>query len=110
MRFILKNTNLFLLPGNQHMLHVATIGYGLREFILMVDRSTAKMYIEEVVLETKDFDKDVWANLKFIQDDALANDLSEFCDKEGLRDIKKIAEKLIDMGRSEWTQPPGMTR
>lgn len=88
------------------MLHIATISSSLREFILMLDRRTAKMYIEEVVLEGKDFDKDVWANFKFIQDDNLANDISEFCSELGLRDIKKITEICIDMGRAEWTQPP----
>lgn len=105
-RFTLKNSDYFLLPGNEQMLHLATIGYGMREFILMYYREAAKLYIEEVVLETKDFDKDVWANFKFIEDDSLANDLAEFAEERGLRDMKKITEKCIDMGRPEWTQPP----
>ena len=105
MRFQTKNTDLFPLPGNTHMLHIATISYGLREFVLMVDRNTGKMYIEEVVLQTVDFQKDVWANYKFIADDSLAKDIAEYCDQEGLRDMRKITERCIDMGYPEWTQP-----
>lgn len=103
-RFSLKNTDLFLLPGNPHMLHIATINYGLREFILMLHRPASKMYIEEVVLESKDFSKDVWANMKFIEDDSLANDLAEYCNEQGLRDMGKITEKCIDMGKGQWIQ------
>lgn len=96
-RFIVKNTDMFLLPGNPHMLHIATIGYGLREFIVMLDRNTQKMYIEEVVLETKDFSNDVWANMKFIQDDELAFDLAKFAEDKKLIDMKRIQETLWEI-------------
>ena len=104
MRFKLKNSNIFRLPGNPHMLHLGTIEYGLREFILMLGTegpARSKFYIEEVVLESVDFDKDVFAHCKFIDDDKLANDLAEFADEQGLRDMKKIVDQLIDMEKFE---------
>lgn len=99
MRFTLKDTNIFSLPGNPHMLHIATISYGLREFVGMLDRRTQKFYIEEVVLQSQDFSKDVWANFKFIEDDALAFDLAKFCEEKKVLDMKKLQERLIDEGR-----------
>jgi hypothetical protein len=104
-RFTLKDSGLFLLPGNAHMLHLASIGYGMREFIVMLNRNTHKVYIEEVVLETKDFSKDVWANLKFIEDDSLANDLAAFCEEKGVIDMKKVTDQLITQGKRQWIQP-----
>lgn len=96
MRFFLKDTNVFPLPGNNHMLHIATISYGLREFVGMLDRRTQKFYIEEVVLESKDLQKDIWANFKFIEDDNLAYDLAKFCEEKKVLDMKKLQERLID--------------
>ena len=105
MRFKLKDTNLFLMRGNPHMLHVATIEYSMREFVLMLCRQNAKQYIEEVVLQSADDTGNVWANVKYIEDDQLAEDLAAFCEEQGIRDMKKIAEKCIDMGHPEWTHP-----
>jgi hypothetical protein len=99
MRFQLKDTNVFPLPGNPHMLHIATISYGLREFVGMLDRTTQKFYIEEVVLHHQDFSKDVWANFKFIDDDALAFDLAKFCEEKKVLDMKNLQERLIDEQR-----------
>jgi hypothetical protein len=96
--FKLKDSNYFVLPGNPHMLHLATIQDGFREFVAMLDLTTQKFYIEEVVLESKDFQKDVWANFKFIQDDSLAQELAAFCEEKKVRDMKKIQETLIDQG------------
>lgn len=101
-RFKVKETNLFLLPGNPHMLHVATITYGLREFIFMLDHTTQKMYIEEVVLESTDFEKDVWANMKFIEDDNLAFDLAKFAEDEKITDMKKIQNYLYELKEKVW--------
>lgn len=87
------------------MLHLATIGYGLREFIAMVCVKGPKAnncYIEEVVLESKDFDKDVWANCKFIQDDNLAFDLAKFAEEKGLVDMKRRTNELAATGRLHW--------
>lgn len=105
MRFLVKNSNLFKVPGNAHMLHLATIGYGLREFIVMAcikGPHSGKCYIEEVVLESRDFSKDVWANCKFIADDNLAYDLAKFADEQGLTDLKKRYNELGDTGRMSW--------
>lgn len=105
MRFKVKDSNLFLVPGNPHMLHLATIGYGLREFIVMSciqGPQSGRCYIEEVVLESKDFDKDVWANCKFIQDDNLAFDLAKFVEEQGLTDMKKRFNELEDRGKFSW--------
>lgn len=105
MRYLIKNTNYFPLPGNPHMIHIATIGYGLREFVAMLDRTTQKFYIEEVVLESKDFQKDVFANFKFIDEDALAEDLAKFCEDKKLLDMKRIQNVLIDTGAALYGLP-----
>lgn len=103
MRFRVKNSNQFPLPGNPHMLHLGTIGYGLREFLVMVcthGSYKGNCYIEEVVLNTIDFDEDVYANCKFIDDENLAQDLAAFVEEQGLTDIKKQANELIDTLRN----------
>ena len=102
-RFSVKDSNMFLIPGNPHMLHVGTISYGLREFVAMLDLRTQRIYIEEVVLETKDFSDDVWANMKFISDDNLAFDLAKFAEDEKLTDMKKIQEYMIVQRDRIWT-------
>ena len=105
MRFQLKDTNLFLVPGNSHMLHLATVTYGLREFIVMAcikGPKSGDCYIEEVVLESRNFDKDVWANCKFIADDNLAFDLAKFADERGITDMKKRFEELRATGNFHW--------
>jgi len=104
-RFLVKQYNIFPVPKNEHMLHLATIGYGLRGFMVMdciAGPARGNTYIEEVVLTTIDFNEDVFANCKFIDDDALANDLAEFAADKGLIDQKKIAETLIDRGKFGW--------
>ena len=80
------------------MLHIGTIGYGLREFIAMLCIAGPKQgsfYIEEVVLNTVDFTNDVFANLKFIDDDNLAIDLAAFVEEKNLRDMSRIAERTL---------------
>jgi hypothetical protein len=97
-----KDSNLFLLPGNPHILHIATISYGLREFIVMLDHTTQNMYIEEIVLESTDFSNDVWANMKFIDDDELAFDLAKFADDLKLIDMKRIQNYLVELKDRIW--------
>lgn len=97
-QFKVKDSNIFKLPNNPHMLHLATISYSLREFVAMTDIRTGKTYIEEVVLESKDFQKDVWANFKFIEDDILAFEIAKFCEDKKLIDMKRVTEILIDTG------------
>jgi hypothetical protein len=105
MRFVVKDSNLFKLPNNPHMMHLATISYGLREFIVMAcieGNHKGKCYIEEVVLESRDFSKDVWANCKFISDDNLAFDLAKFAEDKGLTDMKKRFNELNEKGKMNW--------
>ncbi len=105
MRFKVKNKDLFPLPGNPHMLHLATISYGLQEFVVMVCLRGPKKhqcYIEEVVLTSVDFQKDVWANLKFIDDDNLAADLAAFCEEKKITDMKERFNELGDRNKLSW--------
>lgn len=97
-----KDSNLFLMPENPHMLHLASIEYGLREFVCMVDRNTTKTYIEEVSLQSADNKGDVWCNLQFIEDDNLAYDLAMFCQEKGVTDMLAVANKLLAQGKGEW--------
>jgi hypothetical protein len=109
-KFQLKNSNVFPVPGNNHMLHLATISGGLREFIVMLcvrGEKRGQCYIEEVVLNTVDWSSDVYANCKFIDDDHLAEDLEGFAREKGITDIKKVQELLIDRGRTSWVMPVG---
>ena len=104
----IKDSNLFLLPNNPHMLHLGTIQDGLREFIVMTcirGEHKGKTYIEEVVLNTVDWTSDVFANLRFIQDDNLATDLAKFSEEKGLTDIGKRMNELGDTGRLTWINP-----
>jgi hypothetical protein len=105
MRFHLKNSNLFLVPGNQHMLHLGTIGYGLREFIVMAcirGSRSGQVYIEEVVLTNVNFSEDVFANCKFIEDDNLAFDLAKYAEEQGITDVRKRLNELGETGRLSW--------
>ncbi len=61
-----------------------------------------KCYIEEVVLSTIDFASDVFASCKFIDDDNLAFDLAKFADMQGLTDMKKRTNEIIDQGNFKW--------
>ena len=102
MQFKLKNSDIFPLPGNSHMLHLGTIEYSLREFIVMgCVRGPYKgnTYIEEIVLNTVDYSNDVFANCKFIDDNNLAEDLANFAREQKLLDIE---ERFIQ-GGNLWT-------
>jgi len=110
-RFQLKNSNVFKVPGNAHMLHLGTIGYGLREFIVMLCTQGAQRgqcYIEEVVLNNVDWSSDVFANCKFVDDDALAEDLAKFAEEKGITEMKKLNELLMSTGRTSWIMPPAL--
>lgn len=109
MKFYLKNTNIFPLPNSKNLLHVATIGYGLREFIVMLDptrdimnQDRGPLYIEEIVLNTVDWTSDVFANCKHIKDDNLFKDLAAFVHENKLDRADRVANILIDMGKIHW--------
>jgi hypothetical protein len=73
MKFL--NKNKFPLNNtNGRYFHLATIEHGVREFMCFVDRSTGKIFIEEIT----------GGHLDFIEDDQLANALSEFCTMHGI--------------------------
>lgn len=105
---------MFLVPGNTHMLHLGTIAYGLREFIVMAclyGESRGKCYIEEVVLNTVDWSKDVFANCKFIDDDNLAFDLAKYAEEEGVTDMQARFEELRQQGNLQWLMmAPGSSK
>jgi hypothetical protein len=62
------------------------------------------LYIEELVHNTVDFTKDVYANFKFIEDDNFANDLANYAEEQGLLDIGMRMKEAIDTGVLKWTQ------
>lgn len=92
--------------GNSHMMHIATIGMGLREFIVMMDRGTSKTYIEEVVLNSMSYKDDVTANCKFIEDDSLAEDLANFVFDKKILDMERIIGELTERGMHKWIGLP----
>jgi hypothetical protein len=83
------------------MVHLGTIGYGLREFVVMTcvrGPKKGNTYIEEVVLTSVDYTEDVFANCKFIEDDNLANDLANYAREQGLLDIKGRSPEMMEAG------------
>ena len=107
MRFKVKDSNLFPLKNNPHMLHLATIGYSLREFCAMAcvyGPHKGKVYIEELVHNTVDFTQDVYANFKFISDDNLAADLANYCTEQGLLDVGARVKEGLETGVIKWDQ------
>lgn len=106
MKLRVKNSEIFPMPGgNSHMLHLGTISKGMREFCVMYCVSgpkAGKLYIEEVVVTSVDYSKDVYAHSKFINDDDLARELAFFAEQKGLTDMVKIANRLFSTGRGSW--------
>lgn len=65
----LINSNRFYLNNTSNrFLHLASVSYGLREFICFADVETTQIYIEEVT----------GGSLSFIADDSLAEELNNF--------------------------------
>jgi len=77
-KFKLADTKRFPLPGtNNRVMHLATIYYGLREFVYFKDNRTQRVYVEEIT----------GGQLHKINDDNLWNDLGDFLEKNGLTNI-----------------------
>jgi hypothetical protein len=75
MRIKIADRNRYPLPNTKgQFTHLATIHYGIREFIYFVDRVTQKSYIEEITGGT----------LRAIDDDNLWNDLAQSLKENGL--------------------------
>ena len=88
---------------------MGTIGYGLREFIVMAclrGEKQGKCYIEEAVLNSVDWSKDVFAHCQFIQDDNLAYDLAKYAEEQGLTDMQARFEELKQRGNLSWLMTP----
>jgi hypothetical protein len=105
MSFKVKDSNLYRMPGSAHLMHLATIEDGFHEYIAMVAIAgphKGNCYIEEVVLNTVSWTDDVFANLKFIEDDNLAFDLAKFCEEKGITDVPKRLNELAETGRISW--------
>jgi len=75
MNFKILNNNRFLLKGtNGRFVHLATIGYGVREFMVFLDQKTLTTYIEEITGGhlSRIFDDELWDALaQFVKDKQL---------------------------------------
>jgi hypothetical protein len=75
----LLDTNRYYLKGTSNkFLHIATIEYGIREFMCFFEVIENKLFIEECT----------GGNLQFIDDDDLATELSNFLFHKGTTDLK----------------------
>ena len=74
MRFILADTNKYLLPGTENIYHIATIHYGVREFIHFADTVSQQSWVEEIT----------GGHLSEIQDDELWEGLCSFIKEKGV--------------------------
>jgi len=82
MRFILVSSKRFPLKvqGNSNRFwHLATIHYGVREYMYFVDTLTLKTYIEEIT----------GGHLETIEDDSLWQELANFIQSKGITYINK---------------------
>ncbi len=78
--FKLIDTNRYALPGTSNrFLHLATVHYGLKEYMCLADRQTNQVYIEEIT----------GGRLSFISDDSLAQAIADFLAEKGITSISK---------------------
>jgi hypothetical protein len=66
MRFYLINEDQYPLKGtNGRFIHLATVGYGVREFIVMLDGWVGTLYVEEITGGSliQVIDKELWKAL-----------------------------------------------
>lgn len=92
---------IFPVPGNKHMLCLAKLGKGLREFWVLLCISGAhknKCYIEEYVPTTISFSDDIFGNFKFIQNDEEAEELTRFAEHHKLTDMKERYGEMVETG------------
>lgn len=105
MKFQIKNSDIFPMPGDSRFLHLATVSYSLREFVSFVcikGPHKGQVWIEEVVLESNSRDKSVVANLRLIDDDNLIEDIYRFLEDKKLMDIAQRMNQVIDQGNYKW--------
>jgi hypothetical protein len=89
-KFELIDTRSFRLPNEDGVMatHLATILWGMREFVYFRVDSTGKTYIEEVILKPTVQDSKIVAKYQLIEDDNLWQDLAGFLAEKGLTEIK----------------------
>jgi hypothetical protein len=89
--FKLINTRTFGLPPDNgvYATHLATVMWGMREFVYFRIDSTGQTYIEEVILRPNyALGGKIIAKYKLIEDDDLWQDLAEFLREKGLTEMK----------------------
>jgi hypothetical protein len=97
----LLDKNIQLIPGNAHMLRLARLSRGLKEYWLMIciaGLHSGKCYIEEYVPTTVSFSEDIYGHFKFIQDDEEAEELARFCQEHKLSDIAERSSEMVESG------------
>jgi hypothetical protein len=81
MRFLLKDSNRFYLPGTRkRFLHLASVNYGLREYVCFADRLTIDIYIEEIT---------GGCSPQLVEDDKLVEAIEEFLKGKGILDMNR---------------------
>ena len=83
------------------MWHLGTVVDGLREYVALVclqGPKKGKVYIEEAVATSVDFSKDIFGNLKFIDDNTVAQEVHAFFKRKGLLEIKERFEHMVWAG------------
>jgi len=97
----IRDSNIYPIKGNEHMLHLATLTKGLRDFWVMIAVSgpcKGKCYIEEYCVTMIDYSKDVFGHFKFIEDDDLAEELARFAERHKLTDIAARSSEMCETG------------
>lgn len=95
------NKDIVPIPNNPHMLRLAIVSKGLKEFHLMLCISGAhkgKCYIEEYVPTTVDYKNDIFGNFKFIENDEEAEELARFCERHKLTDLQERTGEMVESG------------
>lgn len=84
-KFILLDPKQFSLPGtNNRFYHLATILYGVREFMFMMDMVDTTTYIEEIT----------GGNLSKIEDDELWQALAEFIQEKSINRFTNLPQDM----------------
>lgn len=95
----LLDKNIESIPGNPHMLRLARLQKGLKEYWLMLCISgpeQGRCYIEEYVPTTVSFSEDIYGHFKFIKDDEEAGELAAFCHEHKLTDLEERTGEIFE--------------
>ncbi len=90
-KFELINSKSFKLPrcpvSGNIATHLATIKWGMREFVYFRLDLTGQTYIEEIILKPTAYNGKITAKYERVEDDNLWRDLAEFLKKHGLTNM-----------------------